>query len=203
MLDAHYKILKSSNGRGHYTQLFHQSDRKRLKQISGCPIILQENISNGIDVRVVVAGNKVFAATATALESLSYPDIRSANTTKHENVEVPSSVLEPLLALQQSFGLRTAVYDFIIDSNGQWVFLEINPTGQWLFLETAVGARISEAFASLLWHGESHCEATCSQPYNDAALSLLMPLHTSEVVDRALAEEPVRTWSRVREVETV
>lgn len=191
-----YKILRSSNNRGHYTQLFNEGDRHRIDQINGCPVILQEGVMNGTDVRVVVTGNKVFAATATALEPLSYPDIRSANTTQHAVVQVPSDVSSQLLALQKSFGLRTAVYDFMIDATGRWIFLEINPTGQWLFLETKVGARISEAFASLLWYGEVRSLDSCSPPFDDQALNRLLPLHTSEVFDRALASEPVRKWSR-------
>lgn len=190
-----YKILRSSNGRGHYTQLFTDADQDRIQQISGCPTILQENIVNGTDVRVVVTDEKAFAATATALESLSFPDIRSANTTKHTHIEVPPAVLTPLLALQKSFGLKTAVYDFMIAPDGRWIFLEINPTGQWLFLETTIGARISEAFASLLWHGEVRSDETCSAAFDDQALQQLMPLHTNEVFDRALATPPVRTWS--------
>lgn len=190
-----YKILRSSNNKGHYTQLFNEEDRHRINQIDGCPLILQECVADATDVRVVVTDEKVFAATSTAVEPLSFPDIRSASITRHTAIEVPPQVASRLKALQKSFGLRTAVYDFMIDANGEWVFLEINPTGQWLFLETKVGARISEAFASLLWYGEVRFSDRSSAPFDDKALSELLPHHNSGVFERALASSPVRTWA--------
>ena len=53
----------------------------------------------------------------------------------------------------KAFGLVYAAFDFAIDADGKWVFLEANTAGQYGFLETHTGAPISDAMADLLAEG--------------------------------------------------
>ena len=47
-------------------------------------------------------------------------------------------------------GLNFGAFDFIVDNNGQWWFLECNPNGQWLWMEFAAGLPLSETMARSL-----------------------------------------------------
>jgi glutathione synthase/RimK-type ligase-like ATP-grasp enzyme len=47
-------------------------------------------------------------------------------------------------------GLVYGAIDMRLTPEGEYVFLEINPTGQWLFIEAATGQPIAAAFADLL-----------------------------------------------------
>jgi hypothetical protein len=45
------------------------------------------------------------------------------------------------------FGLRFAAFDFAMDNQNQWFFLEINPNGQWYWIEEMTGQPLSQAMA--------------------------------------------------------
>jgi D-alanine-D-alanine ligase-like ATP-grasp enzyme len=45
------------------------------------------------------------------------------------------------------YGLRFAAIDFVVDVEGQWFFLEINPGGQWAWLDIAGVADIASDLA--------------------------------------------------------
>ena len=50
----------------------------------------------------------------------------------------------------KDFGLMFGAFDFIVDQNGDWIFLEINPNGQWLWLEKILGLPISKKIVDYL-----------------------------------------------------
>jgi D-alanine-D-alanine ligase-like ATP-grasp enzyme len=52
-----------------------------------------------------------------------------------------------------SFSLVYGALDFVITPDGEWVFLEINPTGQYGFIEHATGAPLTAQLADLLTGG--------------------------------------------------
>lgn len=41
-------------------------------------------------------------------------------------------------------------FDFAVTSDGEWVFLEVNPNGQWAFVEQVTGLPIAAAIADAL-----------------------------------------------------
>jgi D-alanine-D-alanine ligase-like ATP-grasp enzyme len=53
-------------------------------------------------------------------------------------------------AYLEHFGLRYGAFDFVVEPEGQWVFLECNPNGQWLWLEDEADQPISAALAAVL-----------------------------------------------------
>jgi acetyl/propionyl-CoA carboxylase alpha subunit len=46
--------------------------------------------------------------------------------------------------------LEFGALDFIVDPEGNWWFLEVNPSGQWLWIETLTGLDISGEIAQWL-----------------------------------------------------
>lgn len=46
--------------------------------------------------------------------------------------------------------LKFGAFDFIVDKDGSWIFLEINPNGQWLWLENKLDLNISSSILKVL-----------------------------------------------------
>jgi hypothetical protein len=120
------------------------------------PVLLQEYIPKGRELRVTVVDTKVFAV---ALNSQSVPeasvDWRKATLqVPHERVDLPASVSDGLVSMLRHFGLRFGAFDFIETPDGNLVFLELNPNGQWAWLQQLTGVPIKEALVDLLATGK-------------------------------------------------
>ena len=66
---------------------------------------------------------------------------------KHEVVECPVEVTKSILDYMDIMGLNFAAFDFALDYEGRWLFLECNPNGQWLWLEVLTGLPLVETIA--------------------------------------------------------
>jgi glutathione synthase/RimK-type ligase-like ATP-grasp enzyme len=185
------KQLRTVRAAGYLTQEVKPGDLERFEQFRDAPVILQERLT-GLDIRVVVVGDEVFAAAETASAPTSIPDIRATLDTSCSRVSIPDEVRHRLMRLHADLGLYFGAYDFIRTDDGTWYFLEVNATGQWLYLETAASLPIAEAFARLLWHGASPDSGLRLAPYSDADLAALIgPFHDG-VLERARASQPRR-----------
>ena len=122
-----------------------------IASVRYAPVIFQELIPGGLDIRVTVVGREMFAAEFRAGESAYEFDFRidtaHCPTAPHE---LPLAVREHLLALMDRLGLLYGAIDLRLTPDGDYVFLEINPAGQWLFVEYATGQQITAALAGLL-----------------------------------------------------
>ena len=133
------------------TRLVEAPDLATLDQVRAAPVIFQELIPGGVDVRVTIVGPDVHAAEIRAGES-SYPydfrmDTDNAPILAHA---LPDAVVAHLRALMQHFGLLYGALDLRLAPDGSYVFLEVNPAGQWLFVELATGQPITASVARLL-----------------------------------------------------
>lgn len=119
------------------------------EQIKICPNYLQEHIEKKYDVRVTVVGEKTYAAR---IESQTTEDTkidwrRGENILPHEVIELPTSVHNQCVSFTNGFGLQFSAIDYVIDRNGNFVFLELNPNGQWAWIENLTGLDISGAIS--------------------------------------------------------
>lgn len=131
----------------------------RIGHVRHSPCLFQEYVAKAYEVRVTVVGRTVFPVTidsqrladtavdwrATGGDSPPYGDFRS----------VPSDVLVGIQAMMDRLGIVYGAFDFIVDRQGRWIFLEVNSMGQYLWLEEDLGLPISAAVASLLDRGAS------------------------------------------------
>ncbi len=53
------------------------------------------------------------------------------------------------LLFLQHFNLNFGCFDFIVDKNGNYIFLECNTNGQWMWLEEEAKLPISAAIAQI------------------------------------------------------
>lgn len=68
----------------------------------------------------------------------------------YEEVALPSDVRDGIRAYLSKVGLKFAAFDFSVDGNDEWWFLEANPNGLWAWLEERVEIPIASAIAEFI-----------------------------------------------------
>ncbi|MGW0778332.1 MvdC/MvdD family ATP grasp protein [Streptomyces sp. NPDC002835] len=132
------------------TRVVRLQDLAHLEAVRYAPVIFQEFVV-GVDLRVTIVGERVFAAEIDATDT-SYPvDMRMViGESKVRPVTLPAALTATLLRLMRHLGLVYGAVDLRRRPDGQYVFFEVNPAGQWLFAEEHAGLPITSAVAGLL-----------------------------------------------------
>ena len=115
--------------------------------IRGTMHLLQTRVDKVADVRATVIGRQVFCVRIDS-GLLDWRTDYARHT--YSVVQPPLSIREALLAYLAHFRLVFGAFDFAIDRQGQWWFLECNPSGQWAWLEPETGLPMLAAMADLL-----------------------------------------------------
>jgi hypothetical protein len=113
------------------------------------PVVLQERVDKQCDVRVTAVGDLLFAASVHVPEGVTDWRIMQEEADYHR-VAVPDETAQAIRTYLQLQGLTYGAFDFSVDRDGVWWFLECNPNGQWGFVELKTGMPISRAIASAL-----------------------------------------------------
>lgn len=120
------------------------------------PAIFQSNIKKRYELRITIVGNKVFPVK---IESQNDPELKIDWRRKPEFddydvkmglCEIPNDIELKILKLMSELDLRFGCVDMIVDVDGNYVFLEVNPNGQWYFIQTNTGIKIAEEIAKVL-----------------------------------------------------
>lgn len=148
---AIFKSFSATPATWRETRPVRPADLELMDSVRFAPVIFQELVPGGLDIRVTIVGDRVFPAEIRAGESAYEFDFRldSAHAPIHPHA-LPDAVTARLLRLMDVLGLRYGAVDLRRAPDGEYVFLEINPAGQWLFVEIATGQPISAAMARLL-----------------------------------------------------
>ncbi|MEU3945386.1 ATP-grasp ribosomal peptide maturase [Streptomyces sp. NPDC029526] len=115
--------------------------------VAGTAHLFQQRVDKAADVRVTVIGDEVFAVRIDSdlLDwRTDYSCLRYSVTTP------PRGITEAVHAYLSHFHLVFGAFDFAVDRQGRWWFLECNPAGQWYWLETETGLPMLAAMADLL-----------------------------------------------------
>ena len=140
-------IGKISNG--DYYEIFHTSIVKENEcDISLTPIYLQQYIKKNYEVRLTVVNDNFFAVRIDSPDKVDWR--KNYNLLKYSLIKVPPTIKEKCKMMLFHYGLKFGAFDFIVDSNDDWIFLEVNPNGQWLWLEKELNLNISEKIIHLL-----------------------------------------------------
>jgi glutathione synthase/RimK-type ligase-like ATP-grasp enzyme len=127
--------------------------------LSSAPGIYQEKIVKQAEIRATFMGKSIFAwekrFDRRSPEDLNI-DWRSMHVAAdHKLHNLPSDIEAKCFALMSELGLHYGAFDFAIDQEGHYHFLEVNPQGQFLWGdELGLGLNQLEAFAEFLISGD-------------------------------------------------
>lgn len=115
------------------------------------PCIFQEAVRKKADLRVTVVGREIFAARISGgdTDEVDWRAVDRANLT-YEVCSLPQTLKRKCLSLMSELGLVFGGMDFVIGPDGEYVFLEINPSGQWGWIEYETGHKITDCIVELL-----------------------------------------------------
>ena len=145
-----YKPFLASIEDWRETRLVRPEDLERIDLVRLAPVIFQQYVQ-GVDLRITVVGDRVFAAAIDARRT-DYPvDMRMViGQGCISVVELPEAIARRLLALQRRLGLVYGAIDMRLGDDGEYYFLEVNPAGQWRFVEERTELAITQALVDLL-----------------------------------------------------
>lgn len=123
------------------------------------PIFIQEKIKKISELRITVVGKKIFACEidVRSIDKKTI-DIRATkmNLLPHKPLKLTKSIEKKCFLLLKKFNLQYAAIDMAVDTDGNYIFFEINPNGQYLWIENLTGMPISQAIADLLANPEEN-----------------------------------------------
>ena len=155
-----HKAFRPVEGQTLMTKAFTPADSESLSSLYLAPAIFQERLRKVLDVRVVWMRGLVFAvgfeADPGVLDGRVNPDAPS------KVISLPESLEARIAALMEALGLELGVLDFVVDDEGRFVFLEVNPQGNYLYLEYLTDLPITAAVADLLASASRERESSSS-----------------------------------------
>jgi glutathione synthase/RimK-type ligase-like ATP-grasp enzyme len=146
-----YKAFAGTEEAWRETRVLRPGEVEQLDAVKYAPVIFQEYIPPGVDLRITAVNGEMFPA-AIHVRDTSYPaDFRmSMDEARIEAMQLPTAVTDKLRLLMQRLGLVYGAIDMRLSDTGEYVFFEVNPAGQWLFVENATGQPIARALATLM-----------------------------------------------------
>ena len=141
-----------------YTSPVRERDLGQADALARCPTLFQHAVDKSLDVRITAVDQQLVAVGLRATDAgRQRLDIRRDNMEDvvYSDVDLPATVREKLLKLLGSYGLRYAAVDFVVDLDGEWIFLEINPNGQWAWLDLVGAAHIAPLFDRAFFDADS------------------------------------------------
>lgn len=102
-------------------------------------ILAQERVSKIYEVRLIVFGHDLVGVKLDSQKqdesSLDFRNLDDWSLLGHEQIGIPDHIRAGSLALCQSLGLIFGAFDYVVDLEGNWVFLEVNEMGNFLWME--------------------------------------------------------------------
>ncbi|MFE3501945.1 ATP-grasp ribosomal peptide maturase [Kitasatospora sp. NPDC059146] len=118
--------------------------------VAACPHLFQAKVDKAYDVRLTAVGERLFAVR------IDSPDLdwrRRQELVTYTRIDVPDDVAAAVARYLAAFGLVFGAFDFAVDHDGHWTFLECNANGQWAFFPPPITDLIAEALADRLQKG--------------------------------------------------
>ncbi len=127
------------------------------EDIARCVTMYQQRIDKVADVRVVIMGQDAFAYKIIQGGEPHF-DFRigflDESHLSYEPISVPGSLKHKIVAFMGAMNLDFASADFALTADGNFVFLDLNPSGQWTFIEhRSPEARVGQKFCSFFVNG--------------------------------------------------
>lgn len=141
VLDDHIELYQ--------TNIF---DKTLLKgyasEVSITPIYIQNYVEKKYEVRITIIGLSLFCVR---IDSLNPIDWRADySNLSYTIIDCPSEIAKQCFEMMKKMQINFGAFDYIVNNEDEWVFLEVNPNGQWLWLEEELGINISRKIVEYL-----------------------------------------------------
>ncbi|MFE7133657.1 ATP-grasp ribosomal peptide maturase [Streptomyces sp. NPDC057638] len=120
--------------------------------ITLCPHLFQACVPKVADIRLAAVGNRSFA-TRIDTDGAHLDWRYDQRLITCSPLSVPPGIHEAVRSYLDAFGLVFGAFDFALDRDGRWWFLECNPNGQWAFVDQPTTEAITTALADTLQKG--------------------------------------------------
>lgn len=153
VVKLHGALSRSMEGNTPFfpTTKLNTADMNRLDQLAYCPMIFQQYIPKAYELRVVYVDGAFFAGKIPN-EHAGVTDWRTISNQRvaWEKYELPQHEQEKIHNMMQSLQLTFGAIDIIRNTNGEYVFLEVNPQGEWGMLQKYLDYPIGQTIANKL-----------------------------------------------------
>jgi glutathione synthase/RimK-type ligase-like ATP-grasp enzyme len=136
-----------------YTNLL-TGDELLSANLKDAPIIIQEYLKDKIDIRVTVIGNRIYPVAITNEGESIHGDWRIMDKEKLEYtlIDIPKEIEQIINHTMRALNLNFGGMD-LIHSDGEYYFIEVNPTGEWGWLTTTKSLPIDKSIVELMVNG--------------------------------------------------
>jgi glutathione synthase/RimK-type ligase-like ATP-grasp enzyme len=152
-----YKTFLATEEHWRETRVLRNEELQMIDAVRFAPVIFQEYIAADADIRVTIVGDELFAAAIRSAPngySVDYRmDMEGATFTP---AKLPDHVVKMLHIFMQTLGIVYGAVDLLYTTDGDYIFLEVNPAGEWRFVEERTAQPITSAMADLLVRLDHH-----------------------------------------------
>ena len=131
-----------------------------LDLIRSQPIILQRFIEKKNELRVTCIGDELFIAKQTpddtSTQTVDWRSLQDNGSRYDTDFALPDDIVIGIRKLMSKFDLGFAAMDFVVDSQENIYFLEVNPNGQWLGYTDEIGLPATASMAKCLVNRTRH-----------------------------------------------
>ncbi|MEW8059445.1 MAG: hypothetical protein AB2787_08220 [Candidatus Thiodiazotropha endolucinida] len=122
---------------------------EQLNKNNWPPILFQQKIEKQYELRVLVIGDKYFAAQ---LDSKNVTDWRVDEhiVATSNPIHIPTNIADACIKLTSRLNLALAAIDIIVDANNNYYFLEANSQGGWEWMDIHLGFPIRDTIINEL-----------------------------------------------------
>lgn len=123
------------------------------------PSFFQEKIEKKFEIRTFVLGNRTFSSAIfsqnNAQTAIDYRRYDRINPNLKAAFELPKDVEDKILSLFQKLEIKTGSVDLIVNTDNEYVFLEVNPFGQFGMVSKPHNYALEMHLANYLIHGKN------------------------------------------------
>lgn len=129
--------------------------------VRAAPNIFQEYVEKRLEVRLTVMGKSLFAASIDSQKHekslLDFRRIGDWTKLGCLPIEIPQAVSTAIIAFQHACNFNFGTMDFIVNEEGEWIFLETNTVGNFLWVENVCGGiHLLDAMVDFIISGTSN-----------------------------------------------
>ena len=125
-------------------------------ELALAPVFIQEYLNKKTDIRVTYIAGKTYPVKILADGNRIECDWRrkKKDSLSYVECEIPEDVNRKIIKLMNYFKLEFGGID-LIERNGMYYFLEVNPTGEWGWIQSNTKVAIDQEIVQALMRGKS------------------------------------------------